>query len=507
MKRLFRHLCALCCGALLGAWAPAQAADAADRAAQQAREAARADRHADAIAAFGRAVQAAPHRRPEWLQEWADQHTWAGQLDEAIALYREAGATQDPVAQYRARLGMARALSWAGRQSLALAQYEALLRDLPLDAEARRGVGRVQSWRGRHREAAALMQEYLQDHPHDREATVILAESLSWMGRADRAQSVLRAQLAADADDARAAKLLKQLENDSRQQTTFDWREFDQSDRLRIRDLSLATQHPVALGRGHVGLHLRTTRFVPTAGTVSRIDVVRPSAQARWRLNDDLEWNGRAGLDLIDTTGSTGDHSRLVHDTYLTWWPSDLLRLDLGSSRWTFDSEETLRKGLTATQIKLSADLLPDELTRWTVRVHSSRLSDSNRGDGWQFEAERRVRDVPRVHVGYRHNRYGFSLPGQSGYFNPADYRSDELTLQASGRLPTGLRWQLGWATGLEKSRPGDERPIRSANARLTWEVSTQLAIEAAYDHSTSRTLSDGGFSRGIARLTLQYRH
>lgn len=509
-RNLAGRLCALWLGALL-VTAPVPDAGAttvaADEAVQQARQAARADRHADAIAAFGRAVSAAPQRRREWLLEWADQHTWAGRLDEAMALYREALATLEPAARPRARLGLARALSWDGRHSQALAQYQAVLQDRPGDEEARRGIGRVQSWRGRHREAAADMQQFLQDRPRDREATIILAESLAWMGRADRARAVLREQVAADAGDSRAAALLLKLDLDQRPQTTLDWRDFDQSDRLRIQDLSLATRRPLAEGQGHVGLRLGATRFVPPAGPVSSIEVLRPGVEARWRLTDSLEWNGRLGLDLIDTRGDTGDHSRLVHDTYVTWWPGDLLRLDLGSSRWTFDSEETLRQGLTATQTKLSADLLPDDLTRWTVRAHRSEVSDGNRSDGWQFEAERRVWHEPRVHLGYRHNRYGFSRPGQSGYFNPQDYRSDELTLQASGWLPAGLRWQLRWAAGREDVRPGDVRPIRSGSVGLAWEASPRLAFEAAYDHSTSRTLASGGFRRDIARITMHYRH
>jgi tetratricopeptide (TPR) repeat protein len=508
MKHLARNVLGLlCCSALLGPVAPAHAAEAADQAVQLAREAARADRHLEAIAAFGRAVQAAPQRRQEWLQEWADQHTWAGRLDEAIGLYREAEANEDPAARIRARLGMARALSWAGRHRLAVAQYESVLREQPSDQEARRGLGRVLSWLGRHREAASVMRQFLQDHPQDREATLILAESLSWMGRGDRALPVLRAQVAADAGDLRAAKLLKQLERDMRPQTALDYRDFNQSDGLTIRDVSLAAMQSLADGRGSFGARLGATRFVPPGGTANTIEVVRPGLQGRWRLNDAFEWNGRVGVDLINTAHNTSDASRLVHDTYLTWWPNDLLRFDLSSARRLFDSEFAVRNGLTITQTQFSVDLLPDDLTRYSLRTVDSRVSDGNRGNGWQFVAERRVWNEPRIHLGVRHNRFGFSQPGQTGYFNPEDYRSNEVTLQASGWLAQGLRWQVAGATGQENVRPGDERPIRSASVRLTWEATANLSVEAAYDHSTSRTLATGGFSREIARLSLQYRH
>jgi thioredoxin-like negative regulator of GroEL len=513
----------------------------ADEAVQQARQAARADRHADAIAAFDQALAAAPSRRREWLLEYADQHTWAGRLDAAIALYREAGAALDPAGQQRARLGLARALAWAGRhnealaaydrelalnptqreaqlgrarvlswthqQAQALAQYEAVLRDHPGDDEAVRGMGRVQSWRGRHRAAADRMQQFLRRRPHDREATLILAESLLWMGRADRALTVLRAQRAADSSDERAAALLQKLELGLRPETSVDWRDFDQSDDLRVNELAFATRVPLAGGRGQIGPRYSIARYRPPRGPVSEIEVQRPGVEARYRFSDALEWNGLLALDLIDTRGAGGDHARWTHDTYVTWWPSDLLRFDLGSARWTFDSEETLRQGLAATQSKFSVDVLPDELTRLTARVSQASYSDGNQREGWQLEAERRLWHTPRINLGYRHTQYDFTTPGQRGYYNPDQYRSDEATVSASGWMRAGVNWTLRWAIGRENEQPGGARPIRSGSASVTWAAHTDLVVEAAYDYATSRTLSTGGFARGIGRVTVRYRH
>jgi tetratricopeptide (TPR) repeat protein len=508
---------------------------------QAALAAARADRHAEAIEAYRRAIEAAPARRQEWLLAWADQHTWAGRLDEAATLYREALLRLDPAGRQQARIGLARALSWAerhaealavydealaafpadreaqlgrarvlswsDRQAEALAQYQATLRDHPGDEDALRGIGRVQSWRGRHRAAVAEMQALLQRRPHDREATGVLAESLAWMGRSDRALPVLRAQLAADPGDRQAAALLQKLSPGLQPETSLDWRDFDQSDGLRIVEQSLATRLPLADGRGHVALRYARAAFEPPATPARDLRLQRPGLEGRYRFNDAWEWNGTVWREQIDARDRGARHRLWTHDTYLTWWPGDALRLDLGSQRWTFDSEEALRKGLSATQLKLSADWLPDELTRLSLRLNRARHSDDNRREGWQLEAERRVWHTPRVHLGYRHTGYGFSLPGQGGYFNPERYRSNELTLQASGWVGDRIGWQLRWAQGREDARPGDARPIRSGSASLSWALDPALAVEAAYDYSTSRTLATGGFQRGIARLSLRYRH
>ena len=474
---------------------------------REAREAARADRHAEAIAAFERALQAAPQRRPEWLLEWADQLTWAGRLDEAIALYREATGLLAPPERVRAHVGLARALSWAERHAEAVAEYERALAIDPHDAQAQIGRARVQSWRGRHRDAVAQLQPVLQARPHEREATLVLAESLAWMGRPERALAVLRAQLAADPGDERAARLLAELERDTRAQTSLDWRDFEQSDGLRIRQTQLATRLPLADGRGQVGLLLERTVYRPAAGPVEHIEVRRPGVEARYRLSDALEWSGSLFLDLIDTRGAAGDHRRWTHSTYLTWRPVDGLRLDLSSQRWTFDSEAALRAGLTASQRQVSIDATPDDRRRFSLRANHREYSDGNSRRGWRFDAEQRLWRPAQLWLGYRHTRFDYSLPGQPGYYNPARYRADELLLHAAGTLGPGLGWGLRWAVGREVEQPGGARPIRSGGVQLNWTVQPRLVLEAAYDHSTSRTLATGGFERGIVRLSLRYRH
>lgn len=518
---------------------PLAAAPNADETVTNARQAARANRHQESIAGFQQAIATAPERRREWLLELADQLTWAGRLPEAIALYREAAASPEPSEERRARRGLARALSWQGdhskalaeydralaldptdrevrlaraqvlswanQQGAALAAYEAVLRDHPEDLEARRAVGRVQSWRGRYRTAVGQMQQLLAEHPNDREATAILAESFDWMGRPDRAESVLRQHLLTDAGDQQAAGLLERLEFYQRPEARFDWRESHQSDDLRISVFSLGSRLPLANGRSFVGLNYDRASYRPDTGVVKEILVERPGLLAHHRISDSFDWHGSLFADVIDTKGATGDHVIPTYETYFTFWPDDLFRFDVGSSRWTFDSEEALRAGLTATQGNVSMDLTPNELTRLTTRASLADYSDGNQRTWWQFEVERRIWHEPRLILGYRYTGFDFSHPWQNGYYSPDLYHAHEALLRTWGWFGRGWRWNLKSAVGYEEELPGDSRLIWNAGGALGWEISTGVELELAYDFSSSKAASTSGFERGTGRLTLRY--
>ncbi|NJN53023.1 MAG: tetratricopeptide repeat protein [Gammaproteobacteria bacterium] len=474
------------------------------------------------------------------MPELADQLTWTGRLDQAIALYRETADTNDELAQRRALIGLARALSWAGdhtaaiatydqllarfpddrearlgratvlswsnRQAAALAEYRAILTAFPLDMDARRGVGRVQSWRGRYRYAATDMQALLEEQAGDREATVILAESLAWMGRQDRAKPVLRDHLAVDPRNERATALLAELDRAQRPEVQIDWREFRQSDDLRISQHSATTRVHLADGRGHFGPRYSLGLFKPDQPPVEEIQVQRPGIDARFRFSDALEGHASVAADLIDTKGADGDHQIMTWDSYLTYWPNDTLRLDAGTSRWTFDSEAALVAGLKATQLSASADLLPDELTRWSARASAADYSDDNQRIWWQLQADRRVMHTPRVAIGYRYTGFEFQNPGQPGYYNPDRYQANELLVHASGRLNDRLRWHFSAVAGHESEDTGESRATASAGASLTWEASHAFELELAFDYSSSRTSSASGFERSIGRVTLRRR-
>ena len=519
----------------IAAWA-----DPADDAAVSARAAADANRHADAIADFQRAIALAPDRRAEWLLELADQLTWSQNLDAAMIQYRTVMAGSDKDRARRARIGLARALSWAGQHDAAIREYNIVLSEQPADrdvalaraqvlgwanrlgdalasydtlverdpddADARRGRARMLSWRGRYRAAMADTELLQAANPGDTEAAIIKAETLLWSGRPDRALPILEQQLALQPGDRQVVDRIDALRLGARPELRLDVRHYDQSDELGISEISISARIPIEQGRGSVGARLVRADYRPAAGAVSKISVSRPQLQAGYRINDALEVNGAIAVDLIRTRGTNEDFSPIAYEAYATLRPNDLVRIDVGTSRWTFDSEATLRGGLTATQYAASIDLVPDDRTTLSARASVADYTDGNRRTWWQLEASHRILNAPRTTLAYRLTGFDFRLAGQPGYYNPAKFVSHEAVLRSYGQFTPRLRWDVRVVGGVETETPGGSRFIVNAGASLTQALGRNVELEAGYDFSSSRSFSVGGFQRGVARLALRAR-
>jgi thioredoxin-like negative regulator of GroEL len=457
-------------------------------------------------------------------------------LDAAIATYREALAGGDE----GARFGLARALAWDGQHSAAVLEYDRILARSPNDRAAQnaraevlgwadrqgaasaawaaiakadpgnmaaqRNLARALSWRGQYRRALAVIDAMPAEAQADRDTAVIAAESLIWMGRPDRAEPLLRDQQALHPDDRHMAWLLGEVQRHARPELRIDGRSFDQSDDLAIDALAADVRFPLEFGRGQIGARYVHTSYRPPQGPVQRISVDQPVVYAGYRISDAVELSTAASLDIINTRGGPGDFTKPTFEAYVTVRPSDMVRIDLGGSRSTFDSEATLTSGLTATQWGGSIDVVPVDHVVVTARGHRTTYSDGNARTWGQVEIAKRLIDSPRVIASYRYTNFTYRTPGQPGYYNPAGFHSHEGQLRSWGRLGGALRYDLRLVGGRETERPGGSRWIVNAGASVTWEASPTLEVEGGYDFSTSRTASSGGFERGIARLTLRKR-
>jgi tetratricopeptide (TPR) repeat protein len=512
---------------LLFAFAPSRGL--ADEAAANAwiataREAAQASEHTKSIKAFKHALDEEPSKRSEILPEYADQLTYGGKGRWAVPLYREIldtpGISADE--QTRARRGLALALSWSDQQLPALREYQALVANNPEDLDALRSVGRIQSWRGQHRRAVEQLEDFLVKYPNDPEGVALLAQALDWMGRPDRAKVLLHDQLTVVPGDENAKRLLDDIERSQRPETIFNYRESHQSDELRITGWELGQDFNFNDGLTTVGPRFHTYRYdpqdsknvpVPASGLAdnsSDIFVYRPGLHVRHRFNDSVEWNGTGWVDVIDEKRGD-DGAPFTYDTWLTLWPNDFFRIDVGSNRTTFDNETSLRQNIKATYASASVDMMPDEKTRLTGRYRWGDYTDGNEQSWWQVEVERRApRMRPQTHFALRYTGMDFKKKLNSGYFNPNVYHSGEVRIRDYDEVLPGLWYHAEISVGVEDSTGQSAQFIWSAAGGVSYWVTDWLEVALRYGYFSSKTASgggsSGGFDRGTGSLTLRTR-
>ena len=465
-----------------------------------AREAARTDHNREAAELFARAVIAAPQRRRELLQEWADQLLYSGRSREAIPIYLEVlQAPRDRDERLRAMKGLGLAYLWTDQPGRARPLFEGLASEQPQDEDIARNLGRALSWSGRQRDAGRHLADHIRRHPQDGEARVQLAQAQAWMGRPDQSLATLQG---VERDDAR--KLRAQVQRDIAPRTLLDGQRSTQSDGLSILAGRAGQSFSVAEGRGSVGARLEYYYYDRDDGTDSA-RVTRPIVSGRWRFTDGVEWNGEIGRERIAPRGSEVLEFT-PYSTWVTWWPNDTFRFDLSSGRSDFDNLKSLRLGISHRDMGLSMDYTPTERYRLTARLQRSEISDGNRRDMAQLEGEWRWRMHPDIFVGARYTHFEFARQLDNGYFNPLRFDSMLATARGTWR-PVGDdgRWEVTGtaAWGREYAVPEGDKPAYDVSLRAAYRIDPASRLEFRAQRFSSRTADSAGFARSIFGLTL----
>jgi len=513
----------------------------ADSLASLARVAARHNENLEAMHLFQEAIRRAPDRRAEWLPELADQTLWCWLPSDAVELYREALAldSRPQEAQRHTRLGLAMALSWDQQLEASLREYEALVQEQPTDLqaqlgrarvlswldrntdakaayeqilaadpenfEARRELARVQSWRGKQRDAERRLLEVHALQPRDEATVHSLAQTQEWLGRPDRAAATLRSHLQDVPDDARASAMLQSLERSQRTDWRLDQVESRQSDDLAIGVTRFAADVQAHQGLTTVGPRWEYQRYRHD-DTDESVHVQRPGVYVRHRFSDAVEFNGVGSVDRIDVRHIDEQHTRTTYDAWVTMWPNDPLRIDVGSSRTTLDNIQSLSRNIVAAFFNVAADFRPDERALFVGRMNWGDYTDGNARLWGQLEAERRLANSPRFLGGGRLMAFRFREVLDHGYFNPRDY----VSVEATGRLLEAhrddRRWAIEGSAGYEHASPGGDKFIWAAGVRFDGQISQRFDVGVHLAHSSSATASSGGFARTTFGARLGFR-
>jgi tetratricopeptide (TPR) repeat protein len=503
-----------------------------------ARQAAHSDRNAESARLFEQAVAEDPGRRLELLPELSDQLTYSGKSSEAIPLYREALAahTLQPEGERHVRLGLALALSWSHYLAQSLKVYGSVLarnpRDIeallgsarvlswedqlrpsireyklvlaidPNNLEARENIARVTSWRGRQREAQHLARAILADHPGDLSASLTLADSELWMGRPDRAAVDEQLLVGTHPGDSGVRDLAGDLIDQRQPQLNIASSVATSSDGLLIRSSTFQTAAQAGQGTSTFGFQYEPISYIgqPSVGDAMERNV---GVFARTRLSDSAEINATVANDEITATGNPNAKNVLLYNAYLTLWPNDSLRFDIGSRSQTYDNVISLQKGITSDVQTFSMDFTPDEDTRFTVRAFDGAFTDGNR-EGWeQLEFDRAVLRTPHLSFGAQATSYSFAETLYNGYFDPPRYQSAVATTHIYGNSRRRLYYDASGAYGREWVVDGGARPTFAVHGQLSYVLSRAISLSGFYDSFNTRQY-DSGFARTTIGLSLQ---
>jgi hypothetical protein len=120
------------------------------------------------------------------------------------------------------------------------------------------------------------------------------------------------------------------------------------------------------------------------------VTIASIGAFGRARINDDIELATSVFLHFPEGSGEA--EPAVTHDTSVTFFPEDGLRLGLRlERRYVDETSRSVQDGIFANDVGAEAEFLPDPETRLGARATVSVLSDDN-GRVWgSLEASRRI--------------------------------------------------------------------------------------------------------------------
>ncbi len=190
------------------------------------------------------------------------------------------------------------------------------------------------------------------------------------------------------------------------------------------------------------------------------------------------------------------DETIFTHDSYLTLFPNDLWRIDIGSSRFTLDNITSLNLGIVVNSYGGSVDFWPTGDTKLTARGAYANYSDGNERWWVQGEAQQRLLRGPDIWVGARITGYDFAEQLNNGYFNPDSLQAYEATFQMAGVAFGETSYEVNATAGYENPEPDDGKFIWSAGVKLSHSITDHVDIEATASHTSSALASRSGFDR-----------
>ena len=291
----------------------------------------------------------------------------------------------------------------------------------------------------------------------------------------------------------------------SEQRPTFNVvdRNSTQTDHLDINQLEISQD--LFFSKGKDNLRLGVQRIVFNAP--GDIDVTQyvVGFTGNVKLSDFAAVAGELWVNRLEYSKTTSD-TLATYDIFVTLRPSDVIRIDVDTSRRTFDNIRSLQLGLTASSYGGSIDYTPTDRLRLTARAFGASYDDANRRRSEEIETVWRAKTTPLIEIGVRGTNFHFTRLLNNGYFNPKDYLSGEAMFRVQSKLTQDFTIELAGSGGAEDAHPGGIKPLIKGSLQAVYKLENGWSIDGEASHFTSRDSSSSGFARTSFTLGLHYR-
>jgi thioredoxin-like negative regulator of GroEL len=401
----------------------------------------------------------------------------------------------------KARVGLARTLSWTGANAEAVSEADAALKQSPGDRDALLVKANALRWQGLHGKARQIYSKLL-EKSEDFDARAGLAYSLLAAGDLKGARTgaaALKAKYPYQETD--LAALNKAIDDYAR--SSFDARAsyYKDSDSNRIRRYSLA--YGGVLGRFRTSLGFNRADASGT-GFNNREDAFSAGLRAK------LPWAMDAGAGIADNVVRNGTATSL-----LSWnaslnktLPGGGIGLSAADSLLT-DTAQLINNRIRTESYTISFNKDLGPRLSGSASYSYRNYSDVNDANDTQLSASYVLSAAgPRLAAGYRFRYLAFNRQSGGGYYDPSKYLTHQLFASFSfekGRFYGSAEPYGGYQTQSRYSA-STTNYYAGGSATLGYKPADRLALEASVEGGNYALQSATSFRYYQLGLRLLYR-
>lgn len=417
-----------------------------------------ANMHEEAIRMFEEVRTRHPEQVPVFIIELGDMYAWDGQIDTAIATYRQA-VEANPYDE-KSRIALARALTWNGLHREAIREFDEVLKahpdsvsamvgkadalawldrledawDLldrarevdPANLDAMNGQARILVWNGLHRKGAAEYDRILERFPGNLDAMEGQAFARHWDGRDGEASTILRELLRIRPTRTEAGKLMHELRDVARPYLRLDGDYADDSNDRQVLETGFYAGKLLMYGLRLEGfyewLFVEEPDSDAAEGATREYRLDRAGLGLEWRMAEAFNFRTRVGRLYSSQT----DWEDVTGDGRLEWMPDDRWLLGLSYERDFLRDGDAIEQELLTRGWGLGARYRLDRRWAASVRGKDTEYTDGNEQQLAFAALEYRFRAVPYMKTYYNYNwsRWDREVPD---YFSLERFRSHAL--------------------------------------------------------------------------------